>query len=99
MVYQMLWKSKHGFAHILVEKPCMSTRRSSMRTQRTFGEATKRKLLQGHDEELIRNRIRACHSLDLWVTLAPVGLQRSIMNWKQKEKEILLAAPQLHLKF
>jgi len=70
-----------------------------MRTQRTFGGATKRKLLQGHDEELIRNRIRACHSLDFWVTLAPVGLQRSIMNWKQKEKEILLAAPQLHLKF
>jgi len=68
MVYQMLWKSKHGFAHILVEKPCMSTRRSSMRTQRTIGGAAKRKLLQGHDEELIRNRIRACHSLDLWVT-------------------------------
>ena len=39
-----------------------------MRTQRTIGGAAKRKLLQGHDEELIRNRIRACHSLDLWVT-------------------------------
>jgi len=99
MVYQMIWKSKHGFAHIQVEKPCMSTRRSSMRTQRTLGEATKRKLLQGYDEELIRNRIRTCHSLDLWVTHAPIRLRRSIMNWKQKEKEILLAAPQLHLKF
>jgi len=99
MVYQMIWKSIHGFAHIQVEKPCMSTRRSSMRTQRTLGEATKRKLLQGYDEELIRNRIRTCHSLDLWVTHAPIRLRRSIMNWKQKEKEILLAAPQLHLKF
>jgi hypothetical protein len=99
MVYQMLWKSKHGFAHIQVEKPCMSTRRSSMITQRTFGGDTKRKLLQGHDEELIRNRIRAYHLLDLWATHAPVQLQKSIMNWKQKEKEILFSAPQLHLKF
>jgi len=99
MVYQMLWKSKHGYALIQVEKPFVSTRRSSMRTQRTIGGATKRKLLQGHDEELIRNRIRACHILDLWVTHAPVQLQMSMMNWKKKEKEILLAAPQLHLKF
>ena len=93
MVYQMIWKSKHGLAHIQVEKPCMSTRRSSMRTQRTIGVASKRKLLHGHDEQLIRNRIQACHLLDLWVTHAPVWLQRSIMNWKRKEKEILLAAP------
>ena len=33
MVYQMIWKSKHGLAHIQVEKPCKSARRSSMRTQ------------------------------------------------------------------
>ena len=99
MVCQMLSKSKHGFALIHVEKPFMSTRRSSTRTRRTFRGATKRKLLQGHDEQLIRNRIHACHLIDLWVTHAPVRLQRSIMKWKQKEKEILLAAPQLHLKF
>jgi len=36
MVYQMIWKSKYGFAYIQVEKPCMSTRRSSTRTRRTF---------------------------------------------------------------
>ncbi|KAG2639635.1 hypothetical protein PVAP13_2KG216216 [Panicum virgatum] len=96
MVYQMLWKSKHGFAHI---QPCMSMRRSSMRTQRTFGGDTQRKLLQGHDKKLIRNRIRVYHLVDLWATHAPVQLQKSIMNWKQKEKEILLSAPQLHLKF
>ncbi|PUZ44641.1 hypothetical protein GQ55_8G122700 [Panicum hallii var. hallii] len=81
-----------------VEKPCMSTRRSSMRTQRTFGVASKRKQLQGHDEELFRNRI-ACYWLDLWVTHVPVRLQRSVKSWVRKEKEFLLAAPQLHLKF
>ncbi|XP_025826721.1 uncharacterized protein LOC112902040 isoform X2 [Panicum hallii] len=81
-----------------VEKPCMSTRRSSMRTQRTFGVASKRKQLQGHDEELFRNRI-ACYWLDLWVTYVPVRLQRSVKSWVRKEKEFLLAAPQLHLKF
>jgi len=98
MVYQMIWKSKYGFAYIQVEKPCMSTRRSSMRTRRTFGVASKRKQLQGHDEELIRNRI-ACHWLDLWVTHVPVRLQRSIKNWVRKEKEFLSAAPQvIHLK-
>jgi hypothetical protein len=99
MVYQMIWKSKHGLAHIQVEKPCMSTRRSSMRTQRTFGVASKRKQLPGHDEELIRNRIRGCHFLNLWVTHVPIQLQRSLKNWVRKEKEILSAAPQLRLKF
>ncbi|KAG2631354.1 hypothetical protein PVAP13_2NG189200, partial [Panicum virgatum] len=74
-VCKMLWKSKHGYALIQVEKPFMGTR----------------KLLQGHDKELIRNRIRACHLLDLWVTHAPIQLQRSIMNWKQKEKKFLSA--------
>ena len=99
MVYQMIWKSKHGFAHIHIEKPCMSTRRSSMRTRRTFGVASERKLLQGHDEELIRHRIRVCHSLELWVKHVPVRLQRSLMKWVRKEKKILSAAPQLYLKF
>jgi len=99
MVYQMIWKSKHGIAHIQVEKPCMSTRRSSMRTRRTFGVASERKLLQGHDEELIRHRIRVCHSLELWVKHVPVRLQRSLMKWVRKEKKILSAAPQLYLKF
>jgi len=98
MVYQMIWKSKHGLAHIQVEKPCKSARRSSMRTQRTFEVASKRKQLQGHGEELIRNRI-VCHWLDLWVTHVPMQLQRSLKNWVRKEKEFLSAAPQLHLKF
>jgi hypothetical protein len=96
MVYQMIWKSKHGLAHIQVEKPCMSTRRSSMRTQRTFRIASKRKLLQGYDnEELIWHPICACHSLDLWVTHVPVQLQRSLKHWVRKEKEILSAAPEI----
>ncbi|CAL5077992.1 unnamed protein product [Urochloa decumbens] len=99
MVYQMHWKSKHGFALIQVEKPCVSTRRSSMRTRRTFGGASKRKILQGNDEEIIRSRIRFCRFVDLWATHVPVRLRRSVMNSMQKEKEILLAAPQLQLKF
>ncbi|RCV39361.1 hypothetical protein SETIT_8G217700v2 [Setaria italica] len=99
MVYQMLWKSKHGIAFIQVEKPCMSTWRSSMRRQSTSGGARKRKVFQGDDEELIRRRIYVCHWLDSWFTYVPVRLQRSLMNWIRKEKEILIAAPQLHLKF
>nr|TKW30240.1 hypothetical protein SEVIR_2G022600v2 [Setaria viridis] len=98
MVYQMLWKSKHGSALIQVEKPCTSAWRSSMRRQSTSRGARKRKLFQGNDEELIRNRIRLCHWLDSWFTHVPIQLQRSLMI--QKEKEILIAAPQLlHLKF
>ncbi|CAL5034570.1 unnamed protein product [Urochloa decumbens] len=99
MVYKMIWKSVHGFALIHVEKPCMSTRRSIMRRRSTSGGARKRNLLQGDDEELIRIRIRLCHWLDLWFKHVPVRLQRSVMNWMQKEKKILLEAPQLHLKF
>jgi hypothetical protein len=98
MVYQMLWKSRHGFALIQVEKPSMRTWSSSMRRHKSRG-AWKRKLFQGDDEELIRGRIRLCHWLDSWFTHVPVRLQRSVMNWIQKEKEILVAAPQLHLKF
>nr|XP_034569389.1 uncharacterized protein LOC117833901 isoform X3 [Setaria viridis] len=82
-----------------VEKPCMSTWRSSMRRRSTSGGARKRKVFQGDDEELIRRRIYVCHWLDSWFTYVPVWLQRSLMNWIRKEKEILIAAPQLHLKF
>ncbi|XP_025828680.1 uncharacterized protein LOC112903663 [Panicum hallii] len=49
MAYQILWKSKHGFALIYVEKPCINTRRSSMRTRSTFGGARKKNY--GQDEE------------------------------------------------
>jgi hypothetical protein len=87
MVYQMLWKSKHGFALIHVEKPCISTWRSSMRTRSTFGEARKKRLLQEQDEE-VRNRRCLSHWLDLLVShVVPVWLQRSLVNWLQKEKE------------
>ncbi|RCV09311.1 hypothetical protein SETIT_2G017100v2 [Setaria italica] len=45
-IYKMIWKSKHSSALIQVE-------RESMSTQKTFGGTRKkRKLLQGHDEEL-----------------------------------------------
>ncbi|RCV39360.1 hypothetical protein SETIT_8G217600v2 [Setaria italica] len=98
MVYQMR-KFKHGFALIQVEKPCMGAWRSSMRRRSTSGRARKRKLFQGHDEELIRRRIHVCLWLDSWFTHVPVRLRRSLMNWIWKEKEILIAAPQLYLKF
>uniref|UniRef100_K4A0W0 Rx N-terminal domain-containing protein n=1 Tax=Setaria italica TaxID=4555 RepID=K4A0W0_SETIT len=87
MVYQLLWKSKHGFARIQVDKPCMSAWRSRMRRRSTSGGARKRKLFQEDDEELIRLRIRVCHWFDSWLTHEPVQLQRSLMNWIQKEKE------------
>jgi hypothetical protein len=99
MVYKMIWKSKHGFALIQVENPCMSTWRSSMRRRSTSRGVRKKKLFQGDDEELIRSRVRICHWFDLWCTHMHVVLQRSLMNWNRKEKEILVAAPQLHLKF
>jgi hypothetical protein len=100
MVYQMIWKSNHGFALIQVEKPCMSTwRSSSTRRRSTSRGVRKRKRFQGEDEELIRGRIRNCHWLDLWCAHLPVRLQRSLMNWIRKEREILVAAPQLKLKF
>ncbi|WVZ61670.1 LOW QUALITY PROTEIN: hypothetical protein U9M48_011508 [Paspalum notatum var. saurae] len=91
-VYQMIWKSKHGFALIEFEKP-------SMRTWRTFRGAKKRKLLQGQDQDLIRTVGHiVSHSIGLWVIHVPVWLQRSFMNWMQKEKEIQFASPQLQLK-
>ncbi|PAN09337.1 hypothetical protein PAHAL_2G014500 [Panicum hallii] len=90
MVYQIIWKSKHGFALIYVEKPCISPRRSSMRTRSTFGGAGKKKLLHGQDEE-VRNWKCVSHWIDLLVSLGmPVRLQRLLVNWWRKEKEFQL---------
>jgi hypothetical protein len=90
MAYQILWKSKHGFALIYVEKPCINTRRSSMRTRSTFGGARKKNY--GQDEE-VRTRRCVSHWIDLLVShVMPVRLQRLLMNWLQKEKEIQLAS-------
>jgi len=87
-VYQMIWRSKHGSALIQVEKPSMSTQR----TQRTFGRRTKRKLSRGQDQELgSPTRMMTHLLLDLWVAHIPVRLQRSLMDWRQKEKESDLA--------
>ncbi|WVZ61669.1 hypothetical protein U9M48_011507 [Paspalum notatum var. saurae] len=87
-VYQMIWKSKHGFALIEFEKP-------SMRTRRTFRGAKKTKRLQGQGQDLIRTLAHiVSHSIGLWVTHVPVWLQRSFMNWMQKENEINSAVVQ-----
>ncbi|CAL5091768.1 unnamed protein product [Urochloa decumbens] len=97
-VYKMIWKSKHGFALIQVEKPCMSTWSRRMRTQRTLGGPKKRKLFQGQDQELRDRTHMISHLLDLWVAHVPVRLQRSLMDWMKKEKESQLAH-KAHLEF
>jgi len=84
-VYQMIWRSKHGSALIQVEKP-------TVRTRRTFGRPRKRKLIRGQNQELGSQTRMMTHLLDLWVAHSPVRLQRSLMDWMQKEKESDLAA-------
>ncbi|CAO2189474.1 unnamed protein product [Urochloa humidicola] len=106
-VYQMLWKPKHGAAYIMVEKASMSSRRTSMRTRRTFRGPTKGKMLQWHDQEIGRKTSTIFQFLTLWVAHAPVRLRGTIVDWMQKEKEGQLAvsfrkkgqlaAPQLHV--
>ena len=98
-IYQMIWKSKHGSALIQVEKASIGTRRTNMRTRRTFEGARKSKVFQGQDQEL-RSRTRMVSQLlDLWGAYVPVRLQNLLMNWMQKEKEGHLAAPKQLLKF
>ncbi|KAF8731881.1 hypothetical protein HU200_015825 [Digitaria exilis] len=80
MVYQMLWKSKHGFTLIQVEKPCMGTQRSSTRTRSTLGRLRKIKLLQEQDEAEHRARIHLSRRLTLCVPHIPIRLQRLFMN-------------------
>ena len=90
-VYQIIWKSKHGTAHIQIEK-------ETMRTRGTFGGARKGKLLKRHDQELASWGRALSHLLELWGEHAPVQLRSTLVDWLQKEKERQLAAPQLHLK-
>jgi hypothetical protein len=84
-VYQTIWKSKHGYALIHVEKATMSKRR-------IFGEARKRKLLK-HQGQEIRSfwswpRIMS-HLTNLWgAHYLPSQLQRSFMDWIQKKKKV-----------
>ncbi|CAL5077149.1 unnamed protein product [Urochloa decumbens] len=91
-VYRMIWRFKHGFALILVEKPSISRQRTSMRTRNTFGRCTKRKLIHGKDQELESQTRMMTHLLDLWVAHSPVQLQRPLMDWMHKEKESDLAS-------
>ena len=90
-VYQMVWKSKHGDERTKVERPSMRTLRTSLRTRRTIGEPTKRKLFQGQAHEVWSQTHMIGHLLDLWSTHAPIQLQRPVMDWMQKEREIQLA--------
>ncbi|CAL4991845.1 unnamed protein product [Urochloa decumbens] len=91
-VYRMIWRSKHVSALISVEKPSISRQRTSMKTRRTFGRRTKRKLIQGKDQELQNHTRMITQLLGLWVAHSPVRLQRPIMDWMQKEKDSELAS-------
>jgi len=88
-IYKMIWKSKHSSALIQVEK-------ASMSTQKSFGGARKRKMLQGHDKEFISRKFRISHLFDLWRAHVPVQLRSAFKDWLKKEKFI---ASQLDLKF
>ena len=90
-VYQIIWKSKHGTAHIQIEK-------ETMRTRGTFGGARKGKLLKRHDQELASWARAISHLLELWGEHAPVQLRSTLVDWLQKEKERQLPALQLQLK-
>jgi hypothetical protein len=65
--------------------------RTSMRTRRTIGDPTKIKLFQGQEEELWSRTHMIAHLLDLWSSHAPIQLQRPVIDWMQKEREIKLA--------
>ncbi|KAK3126253.1 hypothetical protein QOZ80_7AG0553850 [Eleusine coracana subsp. coracana] len=96
-VYQMIWRSKHGYALIYFEKANMNTTRISMGTRGSFGESRKRNLLQlqGKDQELKGRTRMAPNFFDLWGSSTPIKLQSFFMDWTQKEKESQFAAQQL----
>jgi hypothetical protein len=82
-VYQMIWKSKHGFALLQVEKATMRKQRTNMRTRRTIGGARKTKPLQGQDQGTRSwTRHTIVHLLDLWGAYVPVRLQSLLMDCK-----------------
>ncbi|TVU40683.1 hypothetical protein EJB05_14153, partial [Eragrostis curvula] len=85
IVYQMLWKSKHGSAYIQVEKVPMFT-------QRIFAGPRKRKLFLQQDKENDGWTHVICHFLNLWAAHVPVRLRGSVSDWLRDEKESQLAA-------
>jgi hypothetical protein len=87
--HKIIWKSRHGTAHIQIEK-------GSVRTRRSFGGASsKGKLMKRQDQELVSWARLISHLLDLWGVHAPVQLRSTLVDWLQKDKERhQLAAPQ-----
>ncbi|KAF8713957.1 hypothetical protein HU200_027943 [Digitaria exilis] len=79
-IYKMIWKSKHSYALIQVEKVSMST-------QKTVGGARKRKLLEGHDVERISRKGMISHLFDLWPSQVPTQLTSAFKDWLQKQKQ------------
>jgi hypothetical protein len=95
LVYQMLWKSKHGAAYIQVAKAS-----TTMQSTRRMTRGTRaRKAVQRRDQELEEQPYVVPHFLNLWARHAPSRLQGSLASWMQKEKENRLAPSQMRLKF
>ena len=78
-VYKMIWKTKHSYALIQVEK-------ASMSTQKCFGGPSKRKLLHGQKEELLSEKCMISLLFDLWCAHVPVQLISAFKSWPE-EKE------------
>jgi hypothetical protein len=77
-VYQIFWKSKHGTVFLLVEKTCLTGDRRWV-------------VLQRRDPKLERWIRIVKDFLNLWVAHAPPRLQRSLVEWIQKAKQMQLA--------
>ncbi|CAN6196741.1 unnamed protein product [Urochloa humidicola] len=84
IVYQMLWKSKHGTEYMEFEKESIEVSTA----QRSSRRATKRRKLEQQQVHDLRDRNRiVARFLNSWVVHAPVRIQGLILDWIQKEKE------------
>ncbi|EAZ38542.1 hypothetical protein OsJ_22929 [Oryza sativa Japonica Group] len=82
--HQLLWKSKHEAAFFHLGK----TRMNMPSTLSTAREAT---VSRRQELDLESRADVISEFLKLWVERAPVQMQRSIVDWIQKEKEVQLA--------
>jgi len=82
----MVWRSAHGGAYSQAEK--FTPGRSSRKGRR----GGHRRRLQRQDAKVETWSHVVTDFLGRWAAHAPAGLQASISDWTQEEKEIKLAA-------
>jgi len=82
-IHQMVWRSRHGAAYMVVRKASIEKPRARIISQRS----RKTELVQLQDQDLGFWVHMVVQFLNSWAAHAPTNLRNLILNWVQKKME------------